>query len=190
MHKFRLLDALNAPEEDMDSPSDNQRAPLPCPSDVLYTPPNPDGSNKKCGNCVMYATGRGQCYIHEPALSIRPTSVCGYHVFCFAPMRMFTSVVSMQALTPEQSGLIQTEDGTSCSSCKYFAKDPREQGGECMAVIDPSSLPAFVEEKGCCARWTLGAPSLSEMLDESMEEEEEEEDLDEDEDLADDEAGY
>ncbi len=156
MHRLRIFGLGNTlgPMEDDDSSSDERRAPLPTLSEVVYTPPNPDGSNKACKNCVFYATGRGQCYIHSPGLTIAPLAVCGYHVFCFAPMRIFTSVVKMLPLTPEQSGLIETTAGTSCDSCCYFAASKGEgQNGECMATVDEHGMPAAVEAKGCCARY-------------------------------------
>jgi hypothetical protein len=151
--------------DDDDSSSEDQRAPLPTLAEVLYCPPNPDGSHKMCGNCFAYATGKGQCYIHDPTLVIRPTSICGYHVFCFAPLKMFTSLVKMQPVKPEFSGLQQTEHGVDCDGCKYYAEtgeatdagEVSHEVGECLATCDSMGMPGRVEAKGACARWKRNA---------------------------------
>lgn len=128
----------------------NAQAPVPQPTlaEVLYTPPNPDGSTKSCGNCVLYETARQTCYIHDPKLIISPEMVCGYHVYG-EPMERFEYRLPMLPVTPEQSGLVLVEGGTSCSSCKYY--DQLES--QCHATQNDGE-PPFVDPLGCCARWT------------------------------------
>ena len=148
MHKLRLLDFL---DRDEDSLSGEERASLPTLPEVMYTQPNPDGSAKACRNCVMYATQRGQCYLHDPGLSIRPNAICSYHVYCPTPMRIFTSVIPMRPLQPDESRLRDTEGGAACEGCCYYAGG--DEKGECMAAVGEWGEPAKVEAKGLCSRW-------------------------------------
>src|SRR5579885_3042914 len=52
--------------------------PLPDLSDVTYQEPNPDGTRKKCGNCIHFVS-TGYCMLHPKNLAITPESVCGYY---------------------------------------------------------------------------------------------------------------
>jgi hypothetical protein len=52
-------------------------------------------------------------------------------------------------MTAEDSGLVKTEDGSSCDICRRF------EHGKCFAIAprDDGNSPVEVEDKGCCARW-------------------------------------
>lgn len=131
---------------------------LPRQVDCCYTPPNPDGSKKACANCVMYATGDRSCYIHDPNLPIDEMDVCNYHVFG-QPMVSFEKRLPMLPLQPEQSGLISTEDGTSCSSCVHYDT----VHSRCFALANEFHNDyAEVEPLGCCTLWEQRAPELEE----------------------------
>ncbi len=123
---------------------------LPTPPEVVYVGPNPDSSRKKCENCVLYATAEETCYVLDSRIPISPTMVCSYHVYG-EPMERFEYRLPMLPLTPEQSGLINTEEGTSCSNCAAY--DPVRS--MCMRVSNMQHTDyAVVEPLGCCARWS------------------------------------
>lgn len=117
---------------------------LPKPWGVLYAPPNKDGSRKSCKNCFMWSED-SRCLIHDQNLEILPSSVCGYH--CYGkPLKKWIDR-GVQPIDPALSGLIPTQDGTSCDLCMWF------EDGICLAVSGPDGTPAKVQGKGCCARW-------------------------------------
>lgn len=132
---------------------DAHPAPPPKLSQVLYAPPNPDGSTKNCLNCCLFVSA-GRCTLHGPQQPIKPTQVCGYHVFGDAQdaPAVLTGILPV---TPAQSGLVDAPQGTACQSCTHYSGDPGQ--GSCAAVVDDSGQPAPVQALGCCTRWEGGA---------------------------------
>lgn len=122
---------------------------LPVLNEVLYTPPNPDGSRKACGNCYQWTRDHKCLTVHG---TIAPDMVCGYHVFGL-PQNEWVDLGQSQ-VDAHQAGLYRHEagQGTSCDNCKWssFDKPPH---GMCAAVTDGGSYPAMIEARGCCARW-------------------------------------
>ena len=57
------------------------QAPLPFAWGVLYAKPNPDGTPKRCDNCMMWSWKDQRCSIHAANLEVPPSAICGYHVF-------------------------------------------------------------------------------------------------------------
>lgn len=126
-------------------------APMPPPWGVLLADPNPDGSRKSCGNCMMWAHSN-QCNIYDPGLEITADQICGYHVFG-EPMEEVMEHPGIQYQSPEYGGLESVPGGTSCDICKYY--EAEEDRGLCHAVADPESgsPPTPVLALQCCARW-------------------------------------
>lgn len=127
--------------------------PRPEPADVLYTPPNPDGSRKACLNCALYAAAARECFIHAENLKIAPTKVCGYHVFAPQPVQTFPKRLPILPVTPDLSGLESMPGGASCDLCVWYVPVGMDDG-ECLAVATSGmpELNAAVQPKGCCAR--------------------------------------
>lgn len=126
----------------------SDQAPLPEAWGVLYAPPNPDGSKKKCGNCALFISFAERCAIHSNSLKIIDGMVCGYHVFG-VPM------VSAEPIDPKLSGLEDVSDlkGSSCSSCIYF-EPTSKKNGLCHGVSKANGHPPQpVQALGCCGRW-------------------------------------
>lgn len=117
------------------------------PWGVLYAKPNPDGSRKKCENCFMWVQGKDQCMIHKEAEHVTEHHVCGYHVYG-TPMKEWKDQ-GIAHMEPKESGLVLTEDGSSCDLCKWYEHD------KCYAVAgrDNSTGPVPVDDLGCCSRW-------------------------------------
>lgn len=116
---------------------------------VLYVHPNPDGSKKKCENCIMWVEqGAGKCNIHKKSLKITKSMVCGYHVFG-EHMEKWADHPGIEPVDEKLSGLEEVGEGTICGNCKHY------DDGKCYAVApkDGQEPPADVEEYGCCARW-------------------------------------
>lgn len=135
----------------------------PEPWEVLYTGPNPDGTRKKCKNCVMFATKAKECYLFSPSKTIEPDMICGYHVYG-EPMEEFTNRLPMEYLDEETSGLETVKSGTSCDNCQAYKKHDADDGkGECSAV-HVGGKPATVEGRGCCTRWTAKVEKSGDML--------------------------
>lgn len=132
--------------------------PLPRPSDVLYAPPNPDGSRKRCLNCMFYADVDVRCIVLGRDVEVTGDMVCGLHTFG-AP-QMYTTALGTGGearAQPEELGLIVAPiDGTSCDGCTFYtANDP--VSGTCRAVAD--EFGQFrVAALGCCARWQPAQP--------------------------------
>lgn len=127
----------------------------PKPNEVLYTPPNADGSRKKCANCTLYESPPRTCMIHAADVLVEADDVCGYHVYG-RPLDGATSGHRefMQAVDPELSGLAKVPGGTSCDTCAHYTPSGT-LAGTCGAVSDPEEdAPALVQPLGCCARWT------------------------------------
>lgn len=131
-------------------------AKLPFLWGVLYAPPNPDGSQKKCGNCYLFLKEKQACAIHDPQIVITDGMVCGYHLF--GEPLSFSSPVSVEPISPELSGLadLTALNGSSCSSCKFFEPKGRING-LCHAIANErkGKPPQAVQALGCCARWEV-----------------------------------
>lgn len=129
--------------------SKNAKVGLPTVGDVLYSRPNPDGTQKKCGNCWMWCMDK-RCLIVEGEVMDHQT--CGYHVF--GTPRPAWYDVGAEMVMQELAGLtVGDPDGTSCATCVHITPDSK-----CLAVrksVDSPEL-ADVEPLGCCTRWTSG----------------------------------
>lgn len=128
---------------------------LPKAWGVLYAPPNPDGSKKKCGNCAFFIQDAEQCMIHDEDIQITERMVCGYHVFGDPVTLEFADAISAEPIDPKLSGLEDTGrlDGTSCSSCVFF-EGTGPGKGLCHGVAKEGGQPPQpVQPLGCCARW-------------------------------------
>lgn len=138
----------------------NLQGSLPKTWGVLYAHPNPDGSRKKCDNCMMFISGEKQCEIHDINIVVTKEDVCGYHVYGKThPKRMHKpDNVHLQAVDPKHSGLAKVPGGTSCGTCEYF-KNSKNGKGTCIVVQEgvgedeSTGKLATVEALGCCARW-------------------------------------
>ena len=128
-------------------------APLPMPNGALYRHPNPDGTRKRCGNCVMFIESEDRCFIHPPDLEVAGDMWCGYHIFG-KPMAGSTLREGMQAVTPDISGLRRVGAGAACAGCQFY-KDQGTGTGLCYGVSRPDDRqpPAPVELLGNCARY-------------------------------------
>lgn len=138
----------------------NLQGSLPKTWGVLYAHPNPDGSRKKCENCMMFISGEKQCEVHDVNIVVTKEHTCGYHVFGKShPKRMHKpDGVHLDAVDPKHSGLDLIKGGTSCDICEYY-KNPKNGTGTCIAVQvgvgaeGSTGKLATVEAMGCCARW-------------------------------------
>lgn len=122
----------------------------PTLSDVLYTPPNLDGSRKRCGNCCLYLGKDWRCLLHDKDLFIGTLAVCGYHVYG-KPLDARPRGFSCDPIAPKLSGLIDTT-GTGCDRCAWYQTAEPGQSPQCAGVYTHGK-PAKVEPRGCCARW-------------------------------------
>jgi hypothetical protein len=115
---------------------------------VLYTPPNPDGSNKKCENCFMWCKTE-QCLIFPATKKISKDMICGYHVFGTPLDQWFDRGIDYA--DEYCSGLETVRDGTSCDSCRHY--EGSDLAGICTIVQQENGQQAEVKAKGCCAAW-------------------------------------
>lgn len=128
---------------------------LPKAWGVLYAPPNPDGSKKKCGNCAFFVPEAEECMIHDGSIEVAEGMVCGYHVFGKTLSIRSSEAIRADPIDPKLSGLedVSDLDGTSCGSCRFFESTGRGKG-VCHGVAKASGQPPQpVQELGCCARW-------------------------------------
>lgn len=147
---------------------------------VLYAPPNPDCSRKRCGNCLLWLGGMGpqgaeggegarggreQCFIHDADVVVLQDMVCGYHVYGVslgASVGAFRENIA--PVTPEFSGLEQTRDGSCCEGCQNYTPTLGHPSGLCSATYEAqldgsaSEEHAVVQALGCCAAWVSVAP--------------------------------
>lgn len=132
----------------------NEQAPLPKPDGALYRHPNPDGSRKRCDNCVMWISKEDRCSIHLPDQVVQGSAWCGYHIFGKPMEKSMPHEGSMQAVTPDISGLRPAGPGVACASCLYY-KDQGGGKGLCYGVSKPDDRrpPQPVELMGICARY-------------------------------------
>jgi hypothetical protein len=136
-------------------------------ADLLYAPPNPDMTRKRCGNCLLWlgdrgdqeTPGREECFIHASDVVVLGNMVCGYHVFG-TPMGAGATLPpreGMQPVTAELSGLCQPEDGSSCEVCAHYRSTGRT--GVCAVAYEDDvddegdAMNAVVQPNGCCAAW-------------------------------------
>ena len=130
-------------------------SPVPRPrlDQVLYSPPNPDGSVKMCQNCILWCASDENCVIHNPDVVAPADAVCGYHVYGEPIPGAYVMHNGIQYVTPELSGLVQVEGGTSCQRCRYYNATSSTEG-TCAAVrYDHTEADAPVQALGCCTRW-------------------------------------
>lgn len=132
--------------------AENQ-APLPTPGGALYRHPNPDGSRKSCGTCIMWVSEENRCVIHPRSLEVSADLNCGYHVFG-APMERWMDHPGIMPVTPELSGLRWAGPGVACASCKFYRAQSND-AGLCVGVSDPDTRrPGVpVQSLGWCARY-------------------------------------
>lgn len=125
----------------------------PAPWGVLYSPPNKDGSKKKCGNCFAWVKGMDRCIILPKNKVVTEKMTCGYHVY--GTPRTEWPDFGIQAVDPKLAGLVTTKNGSCCGDCKHYEKED-ENKGECYKVskIDGQKKEAIVERLGCCAAWS------------------------------------
>jgi hypothetical protein len=131
-------------------------APLPQKWGVLYAHPNPDGTRKRCLNCVLWTeAGGGRCVIHRSNLRVTPTMVCGYHIYGM-PLPHWVDLPGIQPVDERNSGLEEVGEGTSCDTCVLYEAQSQAKG-LCHGVAKKNGLPPQpVEAMGCCARWDGG----------------------------------
>lgn len=129
------------------------QAPLPMPDGALYRHPDPDGSRKSCGNCIMWVSGEARCVIHERNQVVESQQMCGYHIFG-QPMTKWEDHPGIQPVTPDISGLRWAGPGVACASCKFYRRHD-DVSGLCVGVSDPKTREPGVpvESKGWCARY-------------------------------------
>lgn len=136
-------------------------------ADLLYAPPNPDMTRKRCSNCLLWlgergdgaTPGREECFIHASDVVVLGDMVCGYHVYG-VPMGAASNLPpreGMQPVTAELSGLCQPPDGSSCEVCAHYRSTGHS--GVCAAAFeedtddDGDAMNAVVQPNGCCAAW-------------------------------------
>jgi hypothetical protein len=120
----------------------------PTPGQVLYAPPNQDGSEKACGNCYKFCRQDQRCLEVDGPITVE--MVCGYHVFGEAK----TNWVEMGQtfVSPDLAGLVSTP--ASCGKCKHSYEADRSL--RCSAVSSPAGGDAVIEALGCCVLWSVG----------------------------------
>jgi hypothetical protein len=135
-------------------------------ADVLYAPPNPDMTRKRCGNCLLWLGARGEeqvvdreeCFIHAADVVVIADMVCGYHVFGVPMGSDVPPREGVVSVLPEHSGLCQPEDGSACELCEHFTAGTGRTG-LCNVAFeedvdhDGDPMHAVVEVNGCCAAW-------------------------------------
>lgn len=121
---------------------------------VVYAEPNPNGSRKRCENCIMWTRAEGgRCVIHARSLRIRAEDVCGYHVFG-VPLKKWMDHPGIKPVNPVYSGLTtDVGKGTSCDWCKWYDRKD-ERHGLCQVVDQEGSTKSQpVLAMACCAAW-------------------------------------
>lgn len=122
---------------------------------ALYAEPNPDGTTKRCENCLLWITEhQAECVIHAPEVFVGPDFICGYHVFGPPYPAREDDGEGIAFVDPELSGLEQVPGGTACEVCSHY--DPMNiTQGYCHAVdsAEEPGSPAVVAPKGCCNMW-------------------------------------
>lgn len=141
------------------------RIPYPSPADVLYDPPNPDGTRKGCYNCYKF---HPDATCTEVAGTVLPTQVCGLYVHGTAVEMTAAQPPAHGPATkvlPQFAGLVDTAygDGASCDTCRFFARVLEiGDGGLCNALGATDGLPpVVVDARGCCARWQIDPTAIN-----------------------------
>lgn len=128
-----------------------KKAPLPEPWGVTYVEPAPGGERRRCGNCVLWASGDNLCSIHEKMESVKEDNICGYHLYG-APAKKVIEFPGLAFVKAKFSGLGDSvPNGTACDNCKFFTEVGDEEG-TCNAVYKKKK-PFHVHPRGCCSRW-------------------------------------
>ena len=127
-------------------------APLPFAWGTLYRHANPDGSRKRCVNCVFWVPSKHQCSLHEASVQVDDQDTCGYHVFG-EPADNWNMFSGIQHVKPELSGLRDAGSGVSCANCKFY-QVVDQTSGLCRAIAAKNGQPPQpVESLGWCARY-------------------------------------
>lgn len=127
-------------------------APLPKAWGVLYRHPNPDGSRKRCVNCVFWVPSKGLCTLHAADIRVDAQDTCGFHIFG-EPADNWNMFSGIQHVKPEMSGLRDAGSGVSCANCKYY-QVVDQTDGLCRAVAGKNGKPPQpVESLGWCSRY-------------------------------------
>ncbi len=153
--QYMMPTYVDQEQERVEAQPTQLRAGRPQLAEVLYAPPNPDGSRKACANCTFWVPS-GECDIHAPGTVVPGYAVCGYHVYG-KPLPARIPRDNIEYCTPALSGLMTLPGGSSCARCRWFAESSPVQAdaGACLAVDDVGGAPASVESNGCCARFML-----------------------------------
>jgi hypothetical protein len=109
---------------------------------VLYVPPNPDGTRKRCANCPLWRDVSRRCLIHKASQEVTADHVCGYHFYGKPYVDVPSGAEHTEPLSAEVTGLEEVRGGVSCDKCSYFGN------GYC------SLLSQSVHPMACCSGWT------------------------------------
>jgi hypothetical protein len=127
-------------------------APLPFAWGVLYRHPNPDGSRKRCANCIMWVSKENRCVIHPREVQVDAQDMCGFYVF-WQPTDRWMDHPGIQPVDPKLSGLRDAGSGVSCANCRYYQVVDRSHG-LCRAVASENRQPPQpVDSLGWCTRY-------------------------------------
>ena len=148
MHLFeRINKALSISETSKEEHQETKSSGYPTPGEMLYQPPNPDGSRKKCGNCFMFCKEEDKCLIFKKGQKVVESQICRYYVF--GTPRNKWQDMGIDPIDTKMAGLEEVGEGTSCDNCEYFNKNKcyrvaPEKGKEPPTPVDPLS---------CCNGW-------------------------------------
>lgn len=114
---------------------------------LLYRPPNADGSKKRCGNCVFLVAPMKLCLLHPKSQAIHEESLCNYHLYG-DPHDDWEPHSGLEPLTAELSGFREdTGEGAACENCAFF----NPQNKACQAASGDVESHAKVHALGFCA---------------------------------------
>lgn len=119
-----------------------------------YKRPNPDGSRKKCSNCMFWVMPHTECHLHGIDTIITDDMSCGHHIYG-TPQSKSPERVGIQTMLPEDSGLVQLRGGTSCDLCSHYRPTPGQPSGVCSARYEhePPYAHPVVQALARCASW-------------------------------------
>lgn len=133
-------------------PSPEQAIPLPTPQQVLYSPPNPGGTAKACGNCALWIPNRQRCFLHAEDVVATKAMLCNHHVYGEPGRAADLPAVNGGFARAEMTGLCLPKGEQACRTCKWF-KLASHQVGHCAAVQDPKFKVFSVQPMARCSRW-------------------------------------
>jgi hypothetical protein len=150
MQKRKLAVFLGTPIRE------REHAPLPTPTEALYSPPNKDGSAKCCGNCLLWlGTAQQRCFLHDVDIVATARMVCAFHVYGKPTDTRGLNMVNAGSVRPEQSGLKLPGRDSVCRTCRWF-KQATSTTGTCAALSDADpevDADPMVQPLARCARW-------------------------------------